>query len=161
MLLSSQEFEEQSEPGKSSIEKVYQDKTLIPGPIFSLANTKAARLYCQRFSKKQNGATCIVIQDESFLRIWNEFYLNKLKPKRTNSSRPTKNSTKYLPVESEFVSNCQNKLSIILGPVAGVICKKALAKKPNLTREQFVIIIAKKISDPEKARQFQQELLAE
>ena len=62
-------------------------------------------------------------------------------------------------VEAEFIKFCKKKLAMHIGPIAQMLCKKTLAKNPNLTRTEFVEILAKKIPDPNQALEFKTEML--
>lgn len=164
-VLSIEEFKAQSSTGENSWEKIYQGKILVAGPIFSLQNLKAAILYCRRFTRKTDGAICIIVRDKSFLRIWNENLQNNQKkgksPKKVSSkSSRVKNKKKVpansSPVEADFIDFCQKLLTEYIGPVAPILCKKTLAKNPNLTPEEFVKILVKKISNSQQAKEFQQ-----
>ena len=63
------------------------------------------------------------------------------------------------PIDPEFVDRCQAALAELVGPMASLICQKTVKKNPNISPEEFVKILAKKIPDPEKASQFQDKLL--
>lgn len=167
-VLSIEEFNQQSSSGINSLEKIYQGKSIEGGPVFSLNNLQAATLYCERFSKKQNGAICIIVKEKGFFRIWSETHQDNYqaleKPKKSPANLPLPEKTQStsansLPVEAEFIAVCQKLLAEYIGPVAPIICKKTLAKKPNLTRAQFVEILTQKISDPNQAREFKQAIL--
>lgn len=167
-VLSIEEFKAQSSSGANSWEKIYQGNILVAGPLFSLPNLKAAVLYCQRFTRKTGGATCIIVRDKSFLRIWSENLQNKqqtvksplkVTPKSSSSKQTKKLSANSLPIEAEFVNLCKKLLAEYIGPVAPILCKKTLAKNANSTREEFVEILAKKISDPQQATEFRQKAL--
>ncbi len=155
-VLSLEEFKEKSVAGVNSLEKIYQEKTIIAGPVFSLTNVKAAKQYCHKFTKEAGGAICIIVEEKSFFRIWSENLQYQQKSLKKQTKKVTANS---LGIEAEFVAICQKLLAEYIGPVAPVVCKKTLAKKANLTREQFVEILAKKISDPQQAKEFQQAVL--
>ncbi|MDJ0569175.1 MAG: hypothetical protein QNJ53_09005 [Pleurocapsa sp. MO_192.B19] len=154
-VLSIEEFNQQSSSGINSLEKIYQGKSIEGGPVFSLTNLQAATLYCERFSKKQNGAMCIIVKEKGFFRIWSETHQDNYQA----LEKPKKSPANSLPVEAEFIAVCQKLLAEYIGPVAPIICKKTLAKKPNLTRAQFVEILTQKISDPNQAREFKQAIL--
>ena len=155
-VLSLEEFKEQSTVGVNSLEKNYQEKTIIAGPVFSLTNFKAADQYCNKFSREKDGALCIIVKEKSFFRIWSENIQAKQQTFKTQTREIVAND---LAVEPQFVAICQKLLAEYIGPVAPIVCKKTLAKKANLTREQFVEILAKKISDPQQAEEFQQAAL--
>ena len=160
ILLSAREFDQKSTSGMNSLERIFKNKVLTAGPIFSLTNPKAAQLYCKRFRKIKNGALCILVREENFFRIWSEDK-EQTNNSKTNTITPKEQETSpsSLPVEEEFIATCRQKLANEIGPIAQMICKKTLAKNPQLTRLEFVKILAKKISDPELAEKFKQELL--
>lgn len=160
-VLSIEKFNEQSSSVAQSSERIYQGKNIVPGPIFSLANFKPAVMYCKGFSKKRNGAICIIVREKGFLRIWSETLASSQKTSSKNSSseKVKEISVNCQPVEADFVKVCQTLLTEYIGPVAPIICKKTLAKNANLTREQFVEILAEKISDPQQSQEFQQAAL--
>jgi len=159
-ILFQEEFQIQSREGTHSLERIYQDKSFEGGPVFSEKNLPAAELYCERYSRKQEGAMCIIVRENSFLRIWSE--VRKTEPDTAadfESSEEEETPINSLPVQKEFVSFCRNLLAQQIGPIAAMICKKTLAKNPNLNRTEFVTILAKKISDPTKAAEFKRATL--
>ena len=164
ITLSQEEFNQQSSSGTNSLEKIYQGKTIEGGPVFSLGNLKAAESYCKRFARKKAGAICIIVQEKSFLRIWNEAVetgqntTSNLTP-LISDEREVETSSNSVSVEAEFVNFCQKLLAEYIGPIASVVCKKTLGKKPNLSRTEFVEILAEKISDPNQAQEFKQAVL--
>jgi hypothetical protein len=156
------EFNQQSTQGSNPLERIYQGISIERGPAFPIKNLPIAQAYCQRFSSQQLGRMCIIVREENFLRVWSEvtkseapsapgikFALSKSKKAAVNS----------LPVQAEFADFCQKLLAEQIGPIAGMICKKTLAKNPNLTRAEFVAVLAKKISDPALAEEFQRATL--
>lgn len=165
-ILSQAEFNQRSSSGKHSLEKIYQGKCLEGGPVFSLGNLQAAELYCERFSHRQTGGTCIIVKETSFVRIWSEISQAEVlqaeentNPKGLSLEAKVATSINSLPVTVEFTDFCQKLLAEYIGPIAKMICKKTLAKKSHLSRTEFVAILAKKISDPKQAQEFQQAAL--
>lgn len=167
-ILSIEEFNQKSRSGDSGYEKIYQERTVVPGLAFSMTQVEAAQQYCQKYTSQKDGAICIIVREKSFLRVWSEISSGQQKPAEEQhnvasnlslSEEKDEISDNCLIVEEEFVDVCQTILTEYIGPVAPIICKKTLAKKPKLTRTQFVDILAKKISDPQKAQEFQQALL--
>ena len=156
-VLSLEEFNKRSHFGSNSHERIYQGKPLEQGPVFALSSLTAAQLYCTRFTQKA-GAVCIVVQERNFLKIWSETRSENAQPNshRTLLNSKPENNFNSLPVTSEFVAFCQKLLAEQIGPIANVICKKTLAKKPDLNRVELVAILAKKIPDPHQAQKFQQ-----
>ena len=142
--------------------KIYQGKTLVGGPVFSLSDVKAAQSYCKIFNSQHGEKICLVVEDKNFLRIWNEADITKEErgvDAILASSEKQKAFDLTMLVEIEFTNNCQELLAKYIGPVAQIICKKTLAKQPNLSHQEFVEILAKKISDSQQAKEFKQQLL--
>ena len=167
-ILSIEEFNQKSRAGDSACEKIYQDRTVVAGLAFSVAQVEAAEHYCQKYTREKDGAICIIVREKSFLRVWSEISSGQQEPLKKQqdvssslslTEETSKSSDNLLVVEEEFIDVCQTILTEYIGPVAPVICKKTLAKKPQLTRTQFVEILAKRISDPQQAQEFQQTLL--
>jgi hypothetical protein len=157
------EFNQQSTQGSNPLERIYQGIPIERGPAFPIKNLTIAQAYCHRFSSQQHGRMCIIVREENFLRVWSE--VTKIEAssvpgvKFTLSKSKKATAVDSLPVQAEFVDFCQKLLAEQIGPIAGMICKKALAKNPNLTRAEFVAVLAKKISDPTLAQKFQQATL--
>ncbi len=63
-------------------------------------------------------------------------------------------------IDPNFVNRCQKELAELIGPMASFICQKTVKKNPNLSAEEFVRALAKKIPDTQKAATFQQKLLS-
>ena len=157
-ILFQKEFEHRSTEGQNSLERIYRGLTFRGGPVFAIEQLSAAKLYCERIYKKQNRAQCLIIREKSFLRIWTEVPPEKLDI-TDDLVIDEETAIDSLPVEAEFANFCQKLLAEYIGPIASMICKKTLAKKPNLTRTEFVEILAKKISDPNLAQKFRQATL--
>ncbi|MEO1340486.1 MAG: hypothetical protein AAFV28_04915 [Cyanobacteria bacterium J06635_13] len=158
-ILFQKEFQIQSREGPNSLERIYQGKSFKGGPVFSEQNLPAAELYCERYGRKQAGAMCIIVREKSFLRIWSEVRQTEPDTVLDFESSEEETPINSLPVQKEFTSFCQNLLAQQIGPIAAMICKKTLAKNPNLNRTEFVTILAKKISDPTKAAEFKRATL--
>ncbi len=50
-------------------------------------------------------------------------------------------------------------LSEFIGPIASIVCKKTLSKNPDLTIQQFIDAVAKKIPSSEDSIELQHTLL--
>ena len=160
-VLSLEEFERQSASSVSSSERIYQGESIKQGPVFSLENPNAATLYCQRFSKVKNGAVCVIVREKSFLRVWSQTDTSQqTDEKAVRLNTKTKISLDDMRVDSSFSEACRQKLAVLIGPIADIVCKKTLAKKSEMTRKELVEILAKKIPDSNKALEFKQELLS-
>ena len=163
MILSIEEFNAQCSIADNSSQKVYRGKTIVGGPVFPLTDVEAAQAYCEIFTHKQSAETCLIVKEKNFLRIWIEDRSLE-EPKepsygRSSSEIKQTSNRSSLPVEAEFINNCQESLAQYIGPIARVICRKTIAKKPNLTRMEFIRILAGKISDPQQAEEFERQFL--
>ena len=114
--------------------------------------------YYKIFNSQQAEKICLIVKDKNFLRIWTEAEETATASDGLLSSE-NRNVSNRVPVEIEFTNNCQELLAQYIGPVAQIICKKTLAKKPNLTRQEFVNILAKQISNSQQAEEFKQRTL--
>lgn len=158
-VLSIEEFDAQCSVKINSLKKIHQGKTLIGGAVFPSTDIQAAKSYCEIFSQKQTEKICLIVKDKSFIRIWTE--ASTMEEAQTcNNLQPLNSqevSSRSLQVEAKFVSDCEKLLAEYIGPISQMVCKKVLAKKPNLTRAEFVDLVAKKISDPQQAQDFKQQ----
>ena len=158
-ILSIKEFDEQCDAKVDSQKKIYRGKTLIGGPVFPLTDVEAAQSYYKIFNSQQAEKICLIVKDKNFLRIWTEAKIETATTSDDLLSSENQNVSNRVPVEIEFTNNCQELLVQYIGPVAQIICKKTLAKKPNITRKEFVDILAKQISNSQQAEEFKQRTL--
>lgn len=63
------------------------------------------------------------------------------------------------PLDPSFIRRCQQELAEYIGPIAAIVCQRTLAQNSGLSPEQFVETLAKKISNPKHAEEFQRRLL--
>lgn len=84
----------------------------------------------------------------------------KTTTKSNTSTGTTAFSTSFnTPITPEFVKHCQQQLTEFIGPMASIVCKRVVKKNPNMTEIELSLALAKTISNPEKAKDFQQRLL--
>lgn len=151
----------------SSSQRVYRGILIDTGPTFSLANQDAALCYCENFKFNHQQGICLIVKDHNFLQIWlRDGFCQEQKEKvsSNNSTDSNKvilldNTNNSLPLESNFIGLCDKILAEYNGPLAPVICKRTIARNPNLNRRQFVEIIASKIPDIQQEKKFKQALL--
>lgn len=154
-ILSIEEFNEQCNAVNS--QKIYRGKILTGGPVFSLTNPQAAQSYCKIFNNQQAEKICLIVEDKNFFRIWTE--AEETSASGNDLSSSNQNVSKDIQVDLEFTNKCQELLAQYIGPIAQIVCKKTLAKKPNSTRKEFVDLLAKQISNSQQAREFKQRIL--
>jgi serine/threonine protein kinase len=64
-----------------------------------------------------------------------------------------------MPLHADFISRCQQELAELIGPMASIICKRALQQNSQISRREFVEKLAEKIPDQQQALEFQKRLL--
>ncbi|WP_013321506.1 serine/threonine protein kinase [Gloeothece verrucosa] len=72
----------------------------------------------------------------------------------------TNHSVTQLPIETHFVSRCQQELAEYIGPVASIVCQRLVNKNPTISNVDFVQTLAKKIPNPKEAEEFKKRLLS-
>lgn len=82
-----------------------------------------------------------------------------------STSNPTNKQQSILPTPSQaisdsFVRQCERDLTDLIGPIAAFLVQKTLKTSPQISRTELVQTLAAHITDPQKAQQFQQRLLA-
>jgi eukaryotic-like serine/threonine-protein kinase len=78
-----------------------------------------------------------------------------------NPSRPTPSESGPLPfplVSEDFAERCQQELAEFIGPIAAIICQRALRQNPPLSERDFVEALAQHISSTKDAQSFRQHL---
>lgn len=75
------------------------------------------------------------------------------------------NSNNLLNQESEVISDkfleeCERELANLIGPIAKFLVQKAKKSSGQISRAEFVKILASQIPEPQKALQFEQRLLS-
>ena len=165
-IISSRNFKQNSSTINSS-QRVYKGILLDTGPTFSLSNQEAALCYCESFNLNHQQGVCLIVKDLNFLQIWLKEGFRQEPKEEVCSNDSTKshqvvlldNTNNLLPLEPDFLDQCDKILAEYIGPLAPVICKRTIAKNPGLNRQQFVEIIARKIPDIQQEKKFKQALL--
>ncbi|MEH2108194.1 serine/threonine-protein kinase [Nostoc sp.] len=63
-------------------------------------------------------------------------------------------------ISDSFVHQCEQELANLIGPIAKFLVQKAVKSSGQISRAEFVKILALQIPEPQKALQFQQHLLS-
>ncbi|MEH1953655.1 serine/threonine-protein kinase [Nostoc sp.] len=63
-------------------------------------------------------------------------------------------------ISDSFVHQCERELANLIGPIAKFLVQKAVKSSGQISRAEFVKILASQIPEPQKALQFQQRLLS-
>ncbi len=77
----------------------------------------------------------------------------------TPSPTPSPTST-HSRIEPGFVNRCKQELAELIGPMAGIICKRTLTQNPELSMTEFVEALAKQIPNPKQAQEFKRRFLS-
>ena len=62
-------------------------------------------------------------------------------------------------ITPEFIERCRLELASYIGPMANIICKRTVRQNPNVSKIELCQALAKTISNPQQAKDFQQRLI--
>lgn len=62
-------------------------------------------------------------------------------------------------ITPEFVERCRQELAEYIGPMANIICQRAVKQNPNMTETELCLTLAKTISNSQQAKDFRQRLI--
>ena len=62
-------------------------------------------------------------------------------------------------VTPEFVERCRQELAEYIGPMANIICQRAIKQNPNMTETELCLTLAENISNSQQAKDFRQRLI--
>lgn len=80
-------------------------------------------------------------------------------PSKQKITLNTLSSTTTSTINDSFLNKCEQKLTDLIGPIAVILVQKAVKSSPQMSRTELVTTLAIHIKDPQKALQFQQQLL--
>ncbi|MBN3891828.1 MAG: serine/threonine protein kinase [Nostoc sp. JL31] len=63
-------------------------------------------------------------------------------------------------ISDKFLEECERELAKLIGPIAKFLVQKAVKSSGEISRVEFVKILASQIPEPQKALQFEQRLLS-
>ena len=164
-IITLREFLLKATDSDTSDTKIYEGKILTKGPIFSLQNKSSAIQYIQNEQKHSYGL-CLLVESKHYFQVWQEIVDQESKKKNNDNKIKIETSTtiettldplkdKFTP---EFLSVAKNLLSEYIGPIASIVCKKTLSKNPDLSFQELIDTLAKKIPSPEESQKFQNSL---
>ena len=79
-------------------------------------------------------------------------------PLTSNFSTTTKSalySSLEIPITPEFIERCRRELAEYIGPMANIVCKRAVKQSPTMSEKELYETLAKAIENPQQAREFQ------
>lgn len=59
-------------------------------------------------------------------------------------------------ISPEFIERCRRELAEFIGPMANIICQRAVKQNPSMTESELYHSLAQSISNPQQAKEFQQ-----
>ena len=169
-IIPAEEFNSQARNYKKSSGIIYQGKIYIPGVVFAIKRRLAAIKYCQELIFKNSSFQCILVEDTNHIRVWYEkssrLYLykipqqkNKQKSKLQNNSISSKfSASKNLPIDRDFVLQCQQTIAEFIGPIAKIFIKKTVIQNAQLNRQQFIFLLIKELEKNSKIPGLEQKL---
>lgn len=141
-IINAEEFNHQARNSSNFSGKVYRKKIFTPGVIYSIKQKEAAIQYCRNWMKKNPSFLCILVEDTHQLQVWYEQLTRSSTSKRQNSLAESGSSllkSKNLPIDRNFVTRCEQKLTDSIGPIAKIIVKKIISQNSQCNREQFIL----------------------
>lgn len=131
---------------------IFRNKVLTRGPDFSKNSKEIALEFC----KIHYGCDrlCLLVEHPNYLSLWKEYNNNEME--KTESSQQ---QLSQISLDGKFFSYCQQELAELIGPIAFQICTHE-AENSNLEVEKFIKAISKQIPDKDRAKKFEQRLLA-
>lgn len=164
-IISLREFLSKSTDNHKNNTKIYEDKILTKGPIFSLQNKNSAIQYIQHEQGYSNGL-CLLVETQYYFQVWQEIVDEESRKKNDDNKiqkqTPAIIETTVDPLQDkftpEFLTVAKNLLSEHIGPIASIVCKKTVSKNPNLSFQELIDTWAKKIPSPEDSLNFQNTL---
>ena len=62
------------------------------------------------------------------------------------------------PLDPNFVQRCQQELAECIGPMASILCQRAMAQAPQSSPQEFIELLAQQVPDPQAVQDFRQRL---
>ena len=164
-IITLREFLLKATDSDTSDTKIYEGNILTKGLIFSLHNKSSAIQYIQNEQKHSHGI-CLLVESKYYFQVWQEIVAQDNKKKDNYNKIQIKTSTtiettldplkdKFTP---EFLTFAKRLLLEYIGPIASIVCKKTLSKNPDLSFQELIDTLAKKIPSPEESRKFKDSL---
>ena len=102
------------------------------------------------------------ILDEHFSA--NTFTSKSIANASETSIRPIANSNTIASsfndrITPEFIERCCQELAEYIGPIANIICKRAIKQNSDMTETELCLTLAKTISNSQQAKDFRQRLI--
>ncbi|KOP26796.1 hypothetical protein AMR41_08745 [Hapalosiphon sp. MRB220] len=92
-----------------------------------------------------------------------ELPISEIKISKSFQQETIKQEIKLENIASKerFIAQCEYHLAELIGPIASFLVQKVIKSNPNISCTELVKILALEISNPHKARKFQQNLLSQ
>ncbi len=126
---------------------VFQGREFVVGPSFSTNNKSIGINFC--IQEEQQGHRCLLVESSSSITVWKYTKTKKSKPIDYQLSKAEKEA---------LVDRCRLELTKCIGPMAALIIDELEDKANNMSRIQFVDMIAEQIPDPKIALAFKKNM---
>ena len=131
---------------------IFRNKVLTRGPDFSKNSKETALEFCKIHCGGDR--LCLLVEYPNYLSLWKEYNNNEMQ-----KTEPSQQQLSQIKLDGEFLSHCQQELAKLIGPIAFQICTHE-AENSNLEAQEFIKAISKQIPDKNRAKKFEQYLLA-
>ena len=142
-----------------SDDKFYWDRsaTDIPSQFIDLIDRLTAFSPAKRPANAREIFNEIVAIDSS-LQVLDEHHAST-KARSLVATTSATSVSQSSPITPEFIERCRLELAQYIGPMANIICKRTVRENPNISQIELCMALAKTISDPQQAKDFQQRLI--
>ena len=157
IVISAQEFKNKALNSSDSLRKVYHNKVLTPGVVFSHQQKDAAVSYCLKWMSNNPSFLCILVEDLNKTQVWYEQINLKISREALTKIfkkdvSPSLLESKYLQIDREFIARCQETLTESIGPIAKIIIKKVLARDNQSNRQQFITKLIQELQEKKQTK---------
>ena len=169
-IIPAEEFNSQARNYKKSSGRIYREKIYVPGVVFAIKRKLVAIKYCQELIHKRSSFQCILVEDTNNIQVWYEksssLYLydisqKKIKQKLNSQNNPTSQNffaSKNLPIDRDFVLQCQQTIAEFIGPIARIFIKKTMIQNAQLNRQEFIFLLVEELQKNSKIPGLEQKL---
>lgn len=76
-----------------------------------------------------------------------------------NPENTASNANLNSKITPEFIERCRRELAEFIGPMANIICQRAIKQNPAMTESELYQSLAQSISNPQQAQEFQNRFI--
>ena len=101
-----------------------------------------------------------IVAIDSSLQVLDEHHASTVEARSHLTNATVTPPRSISPITPEFIEHCRLELARYIGPMANIICKRTVRDNPNISQTELCMALAKTISDPQQAKDFQRRLMA-